>query len=571
MENAINQNNLVHLILLAAVCGLVFLLFLDKTPFHDKGEPREALVVRDIVVEGRWLLPLRAGEHIASKPPLFHWFAAGASIFRGEMTEASIRFPSALFATLGVFLCYFFARRLYDPKTGLWAGLILATTALYYAAGIEARVDMTLAFFVTLTLILFFSKYRGFLKHGIWWYVFFVAAGASVTAKGPVSIVLCGIVIATFLLLRKRWDIFRTLLCHPGMLLCLGLCVAWYGAALYLGGSEFFNLQFVKENFARYFVHGEGGTGHQKPFYYFVPYLFTLGMPWTLFLPGVIWSYFADQFRQREDLLFLGVWAATVFVFFSVSAGKRPPYILPLYPPVALLITVWLRDQTVGGLWKPRYFKFVAVFASLTGAVFAGGLAIYSTGMDVISMLRSFGVAMQENIGAEVLNLLSTLRDLGWLVPVSFAAATILWFSVARSLYRCRIDSAVTQMVLVSVLAIAFARSLILPDLAKMESYKEFVQSATAAIAGGQSLIVFPRGIDPSAIIFYSERNIEILPDDIAVLQKKLTQSKELIVVEEDVWNSHIPGGSQLPVLERSRGAGPDGDARLVLVRGYGN
>jgi 4-amino-4-deoxy-L-arabinose transferase-like glycosyltransferase len=168
MKNAINQNTLVQVILLATVCALVLLLFLDKTPFHDKGEPREALVVRDIVLEGRWLLPLRAGEHIASKPPLFHWFAAGASILRGDMTEASIRFPSALFATLGVFLCYFFVRRLYDAKTGLWAGLILATTALYYAAGIEARVDMTLVFFVTLTLILFFSIYRGFLQHEIW-------------------------------------------------------------------------------------------------------------------------------------------------------------------------------------------------------------------------------------------------------------------------------------------------------------------------------------------------------------------------------------------------------------------
>ena len=105
MEKATNQNTLLHLILLAAVCALVFLLFLDRIPFHDKAEPREALVVRDIVLEGRWLLPLRAGEHIASKPPLFHWFAAGASILRGEMTEASIRFPSAFFATLGVFLC----------------------------------------------------------------------------------------------------------------------------------------------------------------------------------------------------------------------------------------------------------------------------------------------------------------------------------------------------------------------------------------------------------------------------------------------------------------------------------
>lgn len=571
MEKATNQNTLLHLILLAAVCALVFLLFLDRIPFHDKAEPREALVVRDIVLEGRWLLPLRAGEHIASKPPLFHWFAAGASILRGEMTEASIRFPSAFFATLGVFLCYFFARRLYDPKTALWAGLILATTALYYAAGIEARVDMTLVFFVTLTLILFFSIYRGFLQHDIWWYVFFVTAGASVTAKGPVSIVLCGLVIATFLLLRKRWDMFRSMLCHPGLLLGMILCVAWYAAALYLGGGDFFNLQFVKENFARYFVHGEGGTGHQKPFYYFVPYLFTLGMPWTLFLPGVIWSYFSDRFRLREDLLFLGLWAATVFVFFSLSAGKRPPYILPLYPPVALLIAVWLRDQTVGSFWKPSYFKFVAVFASLTGAVLGAALVIYSTRFDVVSVFLSLGVAIQENVSTEVSSLLSVLREIGWLVPVSFVAGMVLWFSVARSLYRCRIDIAVAQMVLVSVLAIAFARSLLLPNLAKMESYKDFVQSATAAAAGGQSLILFPRDIDPSSIIFYGESKVEILPDDVAVLQKKITQSKDYIIVEEDLWNNQIADSSSIPILERSRGSGPGGDARLVLVRGFGN
>jgi 4-amino-4-deoxy-L-arabinose transferase-like glycosyltransferase len=378
-------------------------------------------------------------------------------------------------------------------------------------------------------------------------------------------------VIATFLLLRKRWDMFRSMLCHPGLLLGMILCIAWYAAALYLGGGDFFNLQFVKENFARYFVHGEGGTGHQKPFYYFVPYLFTLGMPWTLFLPGVIWSYFSDRFRLREDLLFLGLWAATVFVFFSLSAGKRPPYILPLYPPVALLIAVWLRDQTVGSFWKASYFKFVAVFASLTGAVLGAALVIYSTRFDVVSVFLSLGVASQENVSTEVSSLLSVLREIGWLVPVSFVAGMVLWFSVARSLYRCCIDTAVAQMVLVSVLAIAFARSLILPNLAKMESYKDFVQSATAAAAGGQSLILFPRDIDPSSIIFYGESKVEILPDDVAVLQKKITQSKDYIIVEEDLWNNQIADSLSIPILERSRGSGPGGDARLVLVRGFGN
>ena len=100
MKNAVHRDVVIHLAILGIVCTLVFLLFLGKTPFHDRGEPREALVVRDIVLQGRWLLPLRGGEQIPSKPPLFHWFAATASIVSGEMNEASIRFPSALFASL---------------------------------------------------------------------------------------------------------------------------------------------------------------------------------------------------------------------------------------------------------------------------------------------------------------------------------------------------------------------------------------------------------------------------------------------------------------------------------------
>jgi hypothetical protein len=96
------------------------------------------------------------------------------------------------------------------------------------------------------------------------------------------------------------------------------------------------------------------------------------------------------------------------------------------------------------------------------------------------------------------------------------------------------------------------------------------MQSVTAAAAGSRSLVLFPRDIDPSSIIFYGKSKVEILPDDVAVLQKKITQSKDYIIVEEDLWNSQLPGSSQVPVLERSRGTGPDGNARLVLVRGHG-
>ena len=43
---------------------------------------------------------------------------------------------------------YYLGRKLYDPLTGLFAGLILATVMVYQMAGVEARVDMTLTFWL---------------------------------------------------------------------------------------------------------------------------------------------------------------------------------------------------------------------------------------------------------------------------------------------------------------------------------------------------------------------------------------------------------------------------------------
>jgi 4-amino-4-deoxy-L-arabinose transferase-like glycosyltransferase len=547
------------------------MLFLGKSSFHDKGEPREALVVRDIVLEGRWLFPLRAGETIPSKPPLFHWTAAAASIIRGEMTEATIRFPSALFASLGVFVCYFLGRRLYGSETGLWAGLILSTTAVYFVAGIEARVDMTLTFFVTLSLALFYALYRGFLRHQAWWYLFFVIAGSSVTAKGPVSIILCSLVIVTFLALQKRWDFLWRLVRHPGIVIGSVACIAWYAVALYVGGDEFFGIQFVKENLARFFIHGEGGTGHQKPIHYFIPYLFTLGMPWTLFLPAVIYSYFRDQLFRKDELFFLGLWAIVIFVFFSLSAGKRPPYILPIYPPLALLTAVWIRHEGVRSSWASKYCKLVAVFAVIIGLVFFVAFAAQAAGLDWVTLLQTLGIRLKENAAVELSGISSLLRNSGWLAPAFLLGAAALWFSIARHLYRFRVACAVGQIALVFVAAIVFVRGLILPYLASIESYKDFMQSAIEQTANRDSLILFPSGVDSSSIIFYGKEKVKVFPNDVALLQERLSRSRDYFIVEEDTWNSQLAGAAaKIPVIRRSRGTGPDGDARLVLVRGQG-
>src|SRR6187402_1152482 len=102
-----------HITWLLALCGVLYCPYLGNTPLFDKGEPREALAVQDIVQRGEWLFPLKRATAIPSKPPLFHWSAALVSEITGVLNETTIRFPSALYATLGVLLIYGFGRKLY--------------------------------------------------------------------------------------------------------------------------------------------------------------------------------------------------------------------------------------------------------------------------------------------------------------------------------------------------------------------------------------------------------------------------------------------------------------------------
>src|SRR5919109_2040294 len=115
---------LVHLLLLTALCGVLYFPYLGSTPFFDKGEPREAMAVQDIVLRGEWLFPLKRATDLPSKPPLFHWSAALAAEITGKLNETTIRFPSAFYATVGVLLVYVLGRKLFGGEIGLLAGAI---------------------------------------------------------------------------------------------------------------------------------------------------------------------------------------------------------------------------------------------------------------------------------------------------------------------------------------------------------------------------------------------------------------------------------------------------------------
>src|SRR5438270_5001086 len=88
--------------LLFVIALLAFSWRLGEGPIYRTMEGREALVMQEIARTGNWILPLRNGETIPSKPPLLHWAGVMASHITGSVSEWSVRFPCALFSALSV-------------------------------------------------------------------------------------------------------------------------------------------------------------------------------------------------------------------------------------------------------------------------------------------------------------------------------------------------------------------------------------------------------------------------------------------------------------------------------------
>src|SRR5262245_30224017 len=93
-------------------------------------EPRYGQVAREMLEQGRWLVPHANGVPYAEKPPLFFWLVALVSWPFGAVTPWSARLVGALFAATCVPAIARLARRWFaDPRAGPTAAALFAANA----------------------------------------------------------------------------------------------------------------------------------------------------------------------------------------------------------------------------------------------------------------------------------------------------------------------------------------------------------------------------------------------------------------------------------------------------------
>ncbi len=553
-----------HAVLLVLLCGASYFPYLGAAPLFDKGEPREAMAVQDIVRRGEWLVPLKRATDVPSKPPLFHWTAAAIYQVTGTLDESTLRFPSALYAILGVLVVYFFARKLFNAEVALLSGAILATTLVYQDQALDARVDMTLCFFVTLSLALFFSLYRGFLRHPVWYYVFFAVTGIGTLAKGPLGFLIPGLVAGVFVVALRKWNLLAKFVFHPGVLLTLTLAVGWYAIAVTRGGEGFFDRQILQENLHRF----TGGSGHSHPVYYYIPYLFSQGLPWALFLPIALWDLFKKGSPPGDHLLFLKIWVVVMFVFFSISLGKRPVYLLPLYPALSLLLAVWFVNHSAVAGARSYYFRTVAVFAGFTGLLLCVVVVGELVQQDPALLLAPIEGLLKPKDRANWIVVKDGLRNFDWLFTVAAMVSALLWVSLARCLWVFRVRAAVPHLVLITLVFSIVARGLVVPKIADAKSYRPFMVEVNRLVGPEDKLYLYRGSFNSDPVEFYRGETIQRLDPSGGKVVEQIGDGDAYVIMAEKEWlklRNFDPSLS--PPIMTSTGKGPDGDARIVLVR----
>ncbi len=307
----------------------------------DPTECNYVLTAKEMLLADDYISPRIYGTFWFDKPIFFYWELIAAFKVFG-FNEFAARFFPAVFATLGVFLTYFFGARLYGRKTGLFAGVILATSLEYWYLSHAIITDMTLFAAISTTLICFYLGY----SEGKRWYIYpaFAAAGIAVLTKGPIGIVLPGLIILLFLLWQRdlKWLFRRD--CWNGSLLFLAIVSIWYLPMIKLHGMDFLTSFLGVHNVLRATVseHPEFNVWHYYLLVFFVGYL-----PWNLAaLPDCI------RRLRRGDLptvdmraRFLLIWALVVPAVFQCFATKYVTYTFPYMMPLAILFACCFSDR----------------------------------------------------------------------------------------------------------------------------------------------------------------------------------------------------------------------------------
>ena len=357
-----------------AILALSAILFFTRLGARAlwSSEFRWAEIAREMLATHNYFWPTINGRVYYDKPLGSYWLVIWSTYLSGGMNELAARLPCAVAGVLGVALLMMLARRLYDSRTAIVSGVILATSFsfVFFSRNASADVETLTG---ELAALLLFLKYEnrqdGWRVVGLW----IIMALTSLT-KGLLGFVLPIMVIGLYCTLAQGWRAFGDAILHGAIssrvrwvternrwlftwksIPAIAIGIALYSFPFWFSkqveGSDK-GLQMVwRENVVRFFHPFD----HRGPVYLYVYVIFALMAPWAMLLPAALVE--AHQ-RRREQIeparsdRFALIYFWATFVFYTVSGSRRSYYILPILPAGALLVARILAGDMLRSRWS---------------------------------------------------------------------------------------------------------------------------------------------------------------------------------------------------------------------------
>lgn len=470
---------------------LLVLLFSYLFLFHGIGdyslkepdEGRYAEIPREMIELKEYLIPHLNYLPYLEKPPLFYWFTVLAYKIFG-ISEFSFRLVNTFFSTLCTLSVYLFAKRYLSIKTAIYSCLILLSSFGFFSMSRIVTLDMAFATFLNLCLFSFSAYFRERKKRFLW--AFYLSLSFATLTKGFAAPVLLGLLIFLFLLLRHELRFLKEMNIFTGFLIYAIIVIPWF---LYvsLKVKDFPYFFLIDQHILRYLTEKHGRS---EPFYYFFLVLLSGTLPYSFFIPrGFL------QKRENYELTLMRLWVLIILIFFSFSGSKLPPYILPAFPAISIILGNLISEKGTQKVFPERIGYSLFFFLTFSLPFFVNGKSLPFSAIFPYLRVVCLGLGL----------LLILKRDL------SLRSISLLLFFFSLS-------------------ALFFILSQ--PELDRVRTQKPLALRILSEASDGDLVVSY--GVFDRTILFYIKRPILIVDYEGELAFGKIAGGKEKIIIGKE-------------------------------------
>ena len=348
--------------LLLAFFLMIYILPLGVRDLIVPDETRYAEIPREMIADGDWVAPHLNGVRYFEKPVLGYWVHAGSILLFGENNFA-VRLPSAMAVGLSALLIYMLICRVCSNgdeqwnRKGILAALTFLTCFEVFGVGNTAVLDNLLSFFLTATITTFYFASEappGSAREKRFLMLSGVSCAMAFLTKGFLAFAVPVLALPPYLVWQRRYFDLLRMSWLP--ILTAALVALPWSILIHLREPDFWHYFFWNEHIRRFMADS---AQHKESFWFFFMAAPGLFMPWTFLTPAAV-AGIREQIGGRSPqvrlIRFSICWLVLPFLFFSVSDGKLLTYILPCFPPFAILMAFGLSHALKKG--RKKFFQW---------------------------------------------------------------------------------------------------------------------------------------------------------------------------------------------------------------------